>query len=162
MAISDRIAVMQAGRIVQVGSAHDLYRAPRSVFVAQFIGRVNLLSGAVIRAGGGAVDVRLWGREVRLRADVGAAPGHALSLVLRPESIEVLADAGPPDAGELTLPAIVGARTFLGEKVEYAVEVEGARLLAVTYDPLRRGLFEVGARVRVRCDPASLRPLAAG
>ena len=50
---------------------------------------------------------------------------------------------------------------FLGEKAEYAVEAAGELLQAVVYDPLRRGLFEIGARVRVACDPASLRALAA-
>src|SRR5262245_16308061 len=89
MAISDRIAVMQAGRIVQVGTASDLYRAPRSAFVAQFIGRVNLLSGHVTRTSPESADVRLWGREIRLPIDGAPATGSTLSLVLRPESIEV-------------------------------------------------------------------------
>jgi len=159
MAISDRIAVMQAGRIVQIGPAGDLYRTPRSAFVAQFIGRVNLLSGQVIRAGGGAADVMLWGREIRLPADEGGAAGATLSLVLRPESIAILSEGAAAPERAVVAAGTVRGRTFLGEKVEYAIEVDGTLLQAVAYDPVRHGLFEVGARVRVCCDPASLRPL---
>ncbi len=160
MAISDRIAVMQAGRVAQVGTAHDLYRAPRSVFVAQFIGRVNLLPARVLRAGPGGIDVALWGREISLPAADGVAAGRAISLVLRPESVGLRAEGAAAGGRDVVAPAVVRGRTFLGEKVEYAVEVAGVLLQAVSYDPLRHGLFEVGARVQVCCDPASLRPLA--
>jgi len=54
---------------------------------------------------------------------------------------------------------VIRGRTFLGEKVEYAVEVAGDLLQAVSYDPLRHGLFDVGARVQISCAPASLRLL---
>ena len=55
---------------------------------------------------------------------------------------------------------IVRRRTFLGEKVEYVVEAGPVTIEAVAWDPSRRDAFDVGARVRVSCDPASLRPLA--
>jgi hypothetical protein len=55
----------------------------------------------------------------------------------------------------------VRSRTFLGEKVEYTIEVGGALLHAVTYDPTRRGVVEVGARVGVSCDATAVRPLTA-
>jgi iron(III) transport system ATP-binding protein len=156
MAISDRIAVMRDGRIAQVGTARELYAAPRDAFVAQFIGRVNLV--AARRVGPGEVD--FWGCRVKLGdgAETGAA--GAVSLVLRPESVARL----PPDArtpeGHPAVTGVVRACMFLGEKAEYAVEAEGALLQAVVYDPLHRGLFEIGAPVRVCCDPVSLRPLA--
>jgi iron(III) transport system ATP-binding protein len=159
MAISDRIAVMQAGRVAQVGTARDLYRAPRSVFVAQFIGRVNLLPARVVRAGPGAATVALWRREVTVPADGAGAIGADVSLVLRPESVGLLAAGAAPPAGEIAVDGVVRSRTFLGEKVEYTVEVDGASLLTVAYDPLRHGLFESGARVQVTCAPASLRLL---
>ena len=90
MAISDRIAVMQAGRVAQVGTAHDLYRAPRSVFVAQFIGRVNLLPARVVRADAGAAVVALWGREVTVPADEPVAAGTVTS---RPQRATTAAPA---------------------------------------------------------------------
>jgi spermidine/putrescine ABC transporter ATP-binding subunit len=160
MAISDRIAVMQAGRVAQVGTARDLYRAPRSVFVAQFIGRVNLLPARVVRAGPGATTVTLWRREVTVPVDGAGAIGADVSLVLRPESVGLLAAGAAPPAGEIAVDGVVRSRTFLGEKVEYTVEVDGTSLLTVAYDPLRHGLFESGARVQVICAPASLRLLS--
>jgi iron(III) transport system ATP-binding protein len=161
MAISDRIAVMHAGRVAQVGTAHDLYRAPRSVFVAQFIGRVNLLPARVVRARAGAAVVTLWEREITVPAEEPAAAGQTVSLVLRPESVELLPAGAAAPAAEVAVAGVVRSRTFLGEKVEYAVEVAGVLLQAVSYDPLRHGLFDVGTRVQVACAPASLRVLRA-
>jgi ABC-type Fe3+/spermidine/putrescine transport system ATPase subunit len=150
---------MRGGRIVQVGTARELYEAPRSAFVAQFIGRVNLLPARVRRLAEGRALVDLWGREVPVALD-GAAPGQALHLVLRPESVRLWPAAAPPPADAVSLPGTVRSRTFLGEKVEYAVEAAGTTLQAVTWDPLRTGVFDEGAAVLVGCDPASLRPLA--
>ncbi len=159
MAISDRIAVMQSGRVAQVGTAHELYRAPRSEFVAQFIGRVNLLPARVLRAGGGRADVALWGREVTLAAGDGCEAGRTISLVLRPESVGLLPENATLSGDVVVAAGVVRARTFLGEKVEYGIEVGGVLLQAVSYDPLHHGVAEIGARVQICCDPASLRPL---
>jgi len=159
MAISDRIAVMQAGRVAQVGTARELYGAPRSAFVAQFIGRVNLLSARVVRSAPGRAAVEVWGREVTVAAEPQAAAGQVVSLVLRPESVTLRPERAPLDGEEVTAIGVVRARMFLGEKVEYAVDVAGASLQVVSYDPLRHGLFDVGARVRIACAPVSLRLL---
>jgi len=59
------------------------------------------------------------------------------------------------------VPGVVRNRTFLGEKVEYAVEVGAAVLQIVSYDPTRRGVIDVGARVGVACDAAAVRVLGA-
>jgi iron(III) transport system ATP-binding protein len=156
MAISDRIAVMRSGRVAQVGTARELYAAPRSTFVAQFIGRVNLLAGRVT----GRAEAEVWGRRVAVEGAGALAAGGSVALVLRPESIALLSTGEPAGGDRLVAPGVVRGRTFLGEKVEYTVEVAGAVLQVVAYDPLRRGIFDVGAAVQVACDPASLRPLA--
>jgi iron(III) transport system ATP-binding protein len=161
MAISDRIAVMCRGAVAQVGTAEELYRAPRSAFVAQFIGRVNLVESRVLGVTGGHVAVTLWGASLSVPAADGYAAGQRLSLVLRPESLTLVPESAKAAEGEVIVPGIVRGRTFLGEKVEYAVEVGGALLQAVTYDPTRRGVVEVGARVGVMCDAAAVRLLAA-
>jgi iron(III) transport system ATP-binding protein len=121
MAVSDRIAVMQGGSIVQVGSAEDLYHRPRSRFVAQFIGRANLVGGRVERLDAGTAYIAALGRSFALaRGDVALAPGQAVRLLLRPEAIRIV-PAGDNDATA----AKVETRTFLGEKVEYAVSCAG-------------------------------------
>jgi len=161
MAISDRIAVMRRGRIAQLGTAEDLYRAPRSAFVAQFIGRVNLLESQALGATGDRVAVALWGRSLSVRSEELFATGQRLFLVLRPESLALVPESTKAADNEVVAPGVVKSRTFLGEKVEYVVEVAGVLLQAVTYDPTRRGVLDVGARVGVSCDAAGVRPLAA-
>src|SRR5207253_4088097 len=76
MAISDRIAVMRQGRIAQIGTAEDLYRAPRSAFVAQFIGRVNLVESRVLGTTGDRVALELWGASLRVRGDDAYTAGQ--------------------------------------------------------------------------------------
>ena len=160
MAISDRIAVMREGVIAQVGTAEELYRTPRSAFVAQFIGRVNLVESRVLAAAGDRVAVELWGTRVSVPVDEDRAPGQRCVLVVRPESLALVAETAKAAAGEVIAPGVVSSRIFLGEKVEYTVDVGGVPVHTVTYDPARRGVMEVGARVGVSCDVGSIRALA--
>src|SRR6185503_1438930 len=81
MAISDRIAVMERGEVVQDGTAEDLYYRPRTEFVARFIGRTNLLAARVVSA----AEVEVEG--VRLALATGKAAGERVTLVVRPEMI---------------------------------------------------------------------------
>ena len=162
MAISDRIAVMRRGSIAQVGTAEELYRAPRSPFVAQFIGHVNLVESRVVGVSGGAIAVELWGGTVSVPAEDAYTVGQRVTLVLRPESLALAPETAKAAASEAMAPGIVRARTFLGEKVEYAVELAaGTTLQVVGYDPSHRGVVEMGARVAVVCDVRAVRPLAA-
>lgn len=157
MAISDRIAVMDRGAIVQDGTAEDLYRRPASEFVAAFIGRTNLLSGKVGSVSADGVEVEVAGHRLRVRA--GHAPlqeGQTIRLVIRPEAIDLEAAAGGGLAGEIV------SLTFLGEKVEYQVRV-GAEVLQVTgYDPIRRGVFAPGQRIALRISAEGIQLLSAG
>src|SRR5881296_3389928 len=123
MAISDRIAVMRQGEIAQVGTAEQLYRAPRSAFVAQFIGRVNLVESRVLGTTGGRVAVDLWGSSLSVSTDEACSAGQRLFLVLRPESLTLVPESAKATEGEVVVPGVVRSRMYLGEKVEYAVEV---------------------------------------
>jgi iron(III) transport system ATP-binding protein len=161
MAISDRIAVMRQGRVAQIGTAEELYRAPKSAFVAQFIGRVNLVESRVLALGDGRMTVDLWGGALTGDAEPGYAAGDPVFLVIRPESLTLLPESVKPPYGEVGVTGVVTGRTFLGEKVEYTVEAAGAVLQAVAYDPTRRGVVDVGARVGVSCDPSAVRALPA-
>src|SRR3989442_4833971 len=93
MAISDRIAVMSRGSIVQEGSAETLYARPASEFVARFIGRVNLLAARVVAVGGEGVEVEVAGQRVKAVAPTPPALGDKVRIVVRPETVE-LAPAG--------------------------------------------------------------------
>lgn len=145
MAISDRIAVMHQGAIVQEGTAEDLYRRPASEFVAQFIGRTNLLSARVLAAGAAGVEIELASQRIRVPDETArVAAGETVRVVVRPEVINVYA----AESGS-GVPGTIVSRTFLGEKAEYQVQV-GAEILQVTsYDPVRRGTFAPGQQVRL-------------
>jgi iron(III) transport system ATP-binding protein len=131
MAVSDRIAVMNQGSVVQEGSAEDLYHRPASEFVAQFVGRVNLVAGRVAEIDGDTARIAALGAVIVVRGAGGTlAPGAPVRLVLRPEAIDVV----PDDAGTGPLRATVVSRTFLGEKIEYVLQCAGETLQAVRYN----------------------------
>ena len=85
LTMSDRIAVMSKGRILQVGSAHDIYDRPSERFVANFIGEANFLDG-VVKSSKGQLKVKLAaGPEIAAIAAEGVAPSGAVTIVVRPE-----------------------------------------------------------------------------
>ena len=147
MAVSDRIAVMSGGSVVQEGTAEDLYHRPASQFVAQFVGRVNLVSGRVTEIHGDVARVAALGTTIdALVVKPGLAPGAAVRLVVRPESIAIAAvspGAGPPTA-------TVTSRTFLGEKIEYLLRCEDETLQVVRYDAGPGDIMAEGAAVTLR------------
>ena len=137
MAVSDRIAVMQAGSIAQVGSAEDLYHRPASRFVAQFIGRANLVPARIERVAREDLEVAALGARFALpNPDGRFTTGQAVRLLLRPESIR-LASAASESGG---VAATIVSRTFLGEKTEYVVACAGETLEVAGYDVGARGL----------------------
>jgi iron(III) transport system ATP-binding protein len=157
MAVSDRIAVMDQGAVVQEGTAEDLYHRPASEFVAQFIGWVNLLTGRVVAAGGSGLEVEVGGRRLRAAGLLGSSPGAVVRLVLRPEVIEL----SPGTAGG-GLHGTVVSRTFLGEKVDYRVQV-GADVLQVTrYSPGPGDVFAPAEAVTVTFPTDRIPVLPAG
>ena len=133
MAISDRIVVMNQGAIAQEGTAESLYRQPASEFVAQFIGRTNLLAARVLGVEADAIMLEVGGMRLRLAGQSPhAQPGRSVRLIVRPEIIGLEA----PD-GTTGLRGTVMSRMFLGEKVEYHVRA-GEDLVQVTsYNPRR-------------------------
>jgi iron(III) transport system ATP-binding protein len=155
MAISDRIVVMNQGSIAQEGTAEELYRHPASEFVAQFIGRTNLLAARVVAVDARGMAVEVAGRRLQIGGQSPAAqPGRTVRLVVRPETI----DLRGPDAGG-GLPGTVVSRMFLGEKVEYHVKV-GEDLIQVTsYNP--RVTYAAGEAVSLHL-PADGIPLLPG
>ncbi|WCM94539.1 ABC transporter ATP-binding protein [Acidovorax sp. NCPPB 2350] len=136
LAIADRLAVMQSGRIVQVGDGETLYRAPTHPFVATFLGRVNRIALGV--QAGEAL------RRPYLTALPDARPGEpAEPRLVRPEDIEV----GPalPDWGH----AEVARRSFLGDRVQLTLAVPGHPALVADVHrdhPAREG-ERVGFRI---------------
>ncbi|HYB42603.1 MAG TPA: ABC transporter ATP-binding protein, partial [Candidatus Methylomirabilis sp.] len=154
LTMSDRVALMNRGRIAQLGSAEDLYERPASRFVAEFIGESNLLEGRVESAEGGPVFVD--GQGVPLHVLTGPRaprPGQPCTLMVRPEKIALRpATADPraePDAAALT--GEVEDVVYVGEFTRYRVRVAPGVVISVkaanTHAVSRAG---PGDRVRLR------------
>ena len=124
MAVSDRIIVMNAGRIEQEGSPRDLYERPATPFLARFMGESNPARGHVRRLDANRVSVRLGGTEIVV-ADSTAAEGE-VSVAVRPEAIAVETPPGPAGA----LPGTIAKASYLGTHMEYTIDTEAGVLFA--------------------------------
>jgi ABC-type Fe3+/spermidine/putrescine transport system ATPase subunit len=125
LVLSDRIGVMRAGRLEQVGTARELYERPASVFVAGFLGESNLLAGQVTRLDGDRAELRVpgWPAPVRGVAAPGLRVGEKATALVRPEHVRIGSEEiGAPDA-----PESVEARV---EEVVYLGDMVALRLLA--------------------------------
>src|SRR3954451_24479358 len=124
--ISDRIALMNAGRVEQVGSPRALYERPASRFAAMFMGDTNLIEGRVA-ASGLAVHLEPLVAELGLSAG-GLPPGTRVAVSLRPEQIEI----GPTEAERVRLQATVAGAVFQGPLIKVILQAErGLRLQAL-------------------------------
>jgi len=143
MALSDRIVVMNQGRIEQVGKPWQVYRKPASEFVANFIGRANFVDGEVQRVAGDRLVVKALGGILDIpQPQDERRPGEAVRLVMRPEAIKL-------DAQDDSFPAIVRRSSYLGELIEYDLEVAGQLLIATETDVVRAHVYPVGEKINV-------------
>ncbi|MFA6109358.1 MAG: spermidine/putrescine ABC transporter ATP-binding protein PotA [Candidatus Latescibacterota bacterium] len=132
LAMSDRVAVMEHGRIEQVGTPREVYESPRNRFVAGFVGEANLLPARVsARLDPARVEAELAGVACVLHTDLDLAPGAAVQVVLRPEDLR-LAEVGPdePPAGRLL--GRVVERTYKGRTLDTVVALDGGMRLKVS------------------------------
>jgi putative spermidine/putrescine transport system ATP-binding protein len=128
LAMSDRIAVMQGGRIAQVGSPLDLYERPTSPFVAAFVGRINRLAGTVAALQDGIATILLEGGTA-IRAPSDLAPGRAALVMVRPHRLVLAPPGQPPAAEHNRLAGRIERTTYVGDLVQLQVAVAGTRLV---------------------------------
>ena len=158
MAISDHIAVMNGGEIVQIGTAEELYLRPESPFVAQFIGKINILPAEVREVVGEQITLEILNQRYRLlKGSQDLTAGQKVNIFVRPETL-VLTKA----IGERSLKAKVLERSFLGEKVDYLLELDGHRLNATSYDPLQHGTYPPQQEIGVQLNPDAIHILKEG
>jgi putative spermidine/putrescine transport system ATP-binding protein len=152
LALSDRIAVMNAGDIVQVGAPLELYERPAADFVASFLGDVNFIEGTAVGSveGFAAVEVQ-GGFTVTVAAGAPIAPGKRVRLAIRPERLRLEAAA---NADASTWRVRVASVVFHGEAVRYFVETPVRCRFKVTrpYDG-RETIFAAGETAQLRWDP---------
>ncbi|WP_245601213.1 ABC transporter ATP-binding protein [Mycetocola saprophilus] len=134
MTLSDRIVVMNRGRIEQVGLPEEVYRRPATVFVADFIGRATFLDATVLaEPSGGRARVLVLGEEFDTACRESVGIDTEVLLMIRPESVRL---SGPVVAEEVN--GNIGrvlTTIFHGESVEYEIETDSGTVVASVFDP---------------------------
>ncbi len=149
--LADRVAVLRAGRLEQVGTPEELYRAPQSAFVAGFIGRASAVPVEVISHAAGVARVRLPGAPVPWEVRHGAALSGNCRLLVRPEAVRLA-----PDSTGL-LPGEVVERRFLGATALFTVRIAPNATIEVLAAPdaaqagSRVGLAPTGTGLHLFC-----------
>jgi spermidine/putrescine transport system ATP-binding protein len=129
LTMSDRIAVMNHGKVEQLGTPEELYDRPTTRFVADFIGTTNLLHGTVEAVGPDSATVRLDSGDRCLIGGTGREAGQAVDLSLRPEAVAIRASDGNVLASEVS--ATVEQVAYLGNAVQYQVRTIGGLGLTI-------------------------------
>ena len=146
MAISDRIVVMNKGEIEQIGTAEELYFSPKTEFVAKFIGKVNTLQAEAGPAGEQNIRLTIFGHIFEGEwPQTDIASGRTLNAFVRPEFVKLQKNTAE---GHFT--GVIAEVTFLGEKVEYVVDVEGSLINATSSDPFEHEIFSLGQKVGIQ------------
>jgi len=154
LSMSDRVVVMNEGAIEQVGTPSEIYNAPRSRFVASFVGTLNLLDGTIVDASAGAVDIDGQRATTRRKLN-GAKPGDVLALALRPEALRL--GAGGDDRN--TLAGVIEDVSFLGAVVRVRIRLARAAIIVDTFNRGAGALPARGESVAVNFGADDLIPL---
>lgn len=155
LAMSDRIAVMSTGNVLQIGTPEDIYERPATAEVAAFIGKSNFIDGVIAKSGNGRVRISLEGSDQQfdIVAD-GYATGDLVTIAFRPELATLFdGNAVPPEAS-VSLKGDVLAASYVGSRVEYSIRFGQRTLLVDHY----RGNFSGTVGVAVPTDGVRIYP----
>ena len=145
LAISDHVAVMYGGVIEQMGTPTEMYTAPATPFVAEFIGTMNRLEATVVDGGSGEVEHS--GMKLRVDAAKGRRNGERVLVLIRPESLEL--EAATNGSAPNSFTGEVLTQTFLGPVTRVKVSGSGMNLIA-DMSTARAAALPVGARVSAK------------
>jgi spermidine/putrescine transport system ATP-binding protein len=159
LTMSDRLAVLEKGKVMQVGTPSEVYSAPDNTHVATFLGTTNLWPGKVVSADSSGMCCEVAGVELRVTGG-HAQPGDQVSVMVRPERVEVTPD-GEGVRGDNVLRGRVAMLTFRGAHTNVALECGGLRLDAQVANVAGAppDWLAQGADVIVQLSPLALRVL---
>ena len=161
LVMSDRVVVMDRGRIVQVGAPSELYDHPATPYVANFLGTSNLIVAKVAEASGDAVAAAFGANTIRVAAN-GARPpvGAEIMLCIRPEKVRLLDAGGEAPAGFNRLSGVILEQFFHGDSIRLALDIDGGKPLVI-HRQLEQALGQAdlppaGRTVELALDPRSV------
>jgi iron(III) transport system ATP-binding protein len=153
MALADRIIVMNRGRIEQVGTPADIYERPRSRFVSEFVGSINVLHGVVTGVTGGHLTLLQGGVEIRCATPSEGvfAGGDQVTISVRPERLNLVRARGNGESNYWE--GRVASAAYYGDHREYEIEISDERLKVMTSTTVS---IAEGERIFVACDPSEM------
>lgn len=161
LVMSDRVMVMDKGRLVQVGTPTELYDRPATPYVADFLGNSNMLVATVAEVRADAIVTNYGSSTIRVAAD-GKKPqvGSSVMLCVRPEKIRILMNGQSPPEGFNVLTGVVREQFFHGDSMRMALDIGGKAPVEV-HQQLdtaagRAALPATGVSVKLSVDPASV------
>ncbi len=151
LALSDEIAVMNEGRIVQMASPRDIYERPRTKFVADFIGTTNFIDGTVLgrEPSDNYWNVRTSIGVLKVKSNHELQENSDISISVRPEDVH-LSDIAPESAEQNSVNGIIDQAVFLGEFIDLKVKLGDYEMLARAHPTLNA---PAGGRIHMRLDP---------
>jgi len=155
LTMSDRIAVMNKGRVAQIGTPSEIYSQPRDLFVAQFIGRGNFLKARVEASSEREALIRLAAgvsfNIIRAQVQARLERGEDVRCLIRPEHFTLTAAA---ETKAIALDAIVVDRVFVGEAIEISAALSNGERVTARRTAREAGAVEDGQKVKLFWDPA--------
>ncbi|MGO4566751.1 ABC transporter ATP-binding protein [Rhizobium sp. 2YAF20] len=149
LTLSDRVAILDRGKIVQIGAPSEIYERPRTKFAAQFLGDANFLTGTVVS---GAVKLA-DGTMVRCSTPIGA-DGATATLAVRPEKMSVVKDGAAPDPSLNVLKAMVRAVIYAGPALTYVLTTAAEEELKLFAQNTDGTIIPSGSEVTLSWSPA--------
>jgi spermidine/putrescine ABC transporter ATP-binding subunit len=129
LTLSDTVAVMEGGRIIQIGSPREIYELPQTEFVARFMGQSNILEGRVRRTGSKEIDFEAeTGISLPVPVTFHIPVGERLAIQIRAERVHVYPQTVTPE-NRLTFPGVIERTIYAGNAIYYYVRLEGGDLL---------------------------------
>jgi putative spermidine/putrescine transport system ATP-binding protein len=154
LSMSDRIVVMNEGRVEQVGPPFEIYNRPKTRFVASFVGTLSIVQGEVLDPAAGRI--RVAGQEILAKGGIpGVAPGAACTVALRPEAAR-LETPGTPAHGRNRLEGTIEEVSFLGSVVRLRLRLQDTAISLDTFNNPGTAPPERGARVAITFAPDDL------
>ncbi len=136
LSLSDWVAVMNAGKVEQAGVPWEIYYHPKTAFLADFVGAVNLVPSTVreVRDGTATVSIGSTFAPVRVPPGTSVTNGAQVRLCIRPESLSLRSPSAAGD-GQVMVPGTVARKAFLGDLMRYWVTVDGREWIVDQPDP---------------------------
>ncbi|WP_156286318.1 ABC transporter ATP-binding protein [Oceanivirga salmonicida] len=148
MALSDKVIIMNKGRIEQVGTPQEIYSKPKTKFVADFIGEANFIECKIVEKDNNEYTLNINGNLEKVESSENFNIGDNVTVVVRPESI-YLSEEGKYEATVLL-------STFMGNIQDYILKFADIELKVVEEDPIAKKVYKIGETVKLKLEPKSM------